>query len=79
VTLLSDGEVHACRKFPSPLGNILHASLSAIYDSEAASKYRRRPASCLQCALRCECGGCLAVIQTHGLDISRDRDPFCFR
>ena len=79
VTLLSDGEVHACRKFPSPLGNILHASLSAIYDSEAASKYRRRPASCLQCALRCVCGGCLAVIQTHGLDISRDRDPFCFR
>jgi selenobiotic family peptide radical SAM maturase len=78
LTLLPDGEIHACRKFPSLLGNVLHASLRAIYDSEEASGYRRRPAVCRGCALRAMCGGCLAVIQTHNLDISKDRDPLCF-
>ena len=79
MTLLPDGEVHACRKFPSLIGNILHASFSDIYDSEAASRYRQRPAACRECDLRATCGGCLAVIQTHDLDISKDRDPLCFR
>ena len=79
VSLLSDGEVHACRKFPSLIGNILEASFSDIYDSEAASRYRRRPAACRSCDLSATCGGCLAVIQTHDLDISKDRDPLCFR
>ena len=78
MSLLPDGQVHACRKFPSPLGNILSESLSAIYDSKGASRYRQRPAACSTCSLGTVCGGCLAVIQTHGLDISRDRDPFCF-
>ena len=36
ITVLPDGEVHACRKLPSPLGNILENSLLELYDSEAA-------------------------------------------
>jgi selenobiotic family peptide radical SAM maturase len=79
VALLADGEVHACRKFPSPVGNIHYQSLAEIYDSEDARRYRRRPQACSGCALRAVCGGCLAVIESNGLDISRDRDPFCFR
>ena len=79
MTLLPDGEVHACRKFPSLIGNVLQASFSDIYDSESASRYRQRPGACRGCDLRATCGGCLAVIQTHGLDISKDRDPLCFR
>jgi len=78
VTLLPDGEVHACRKFHSPIGNILHASMAEIYDSQAAAQYRQRPAACRGCSLRAACGGCLAVVQTLGLDISKDRDPMCF-
>jgi len=79
VTLLPDGEVHACRKFHSPLGSILHASMAQIYDSEAAAQYRQRPAACRGCSLRAACGGCLAVVRTCGLDISKDRDPMCFQ
>ena len=41
LTLLPEGEVHACRKFPSPVGNILEQSLSEIYDSETSGRYRQ--------------------------------------
>ena len=37
VTLLPDGEVHACRKFPSPLGSIHFQSLAEIL------RFRRLP------------------------------------
>ena len=79
VTLLPDGEVHACRKFPSPIGNISRQSFAEIYDSDDARRYRQRPLGCKDCALRAACGGCLAVIHSGGLDISKDRDPLCFR
>jgi selenobiotic family peptide radical SAM maturase len=79
VTLLPDGEVHACRKFPSPLGNLHFQSLAEIYASEEAGRYRQRPRACSGCGLRAVCGGCLAVIDSNGFDISRDRDPLCFR
>ncbi len=78
VALLPDGEVHACRKFPSPIGNVNHQSLADIYDSEAAQRYRLGPSECRGCRIRHVCGGCLAVIGSQGLDISRDRDPCCF-
>lgn len=78
LTLLSDGEVHACRKFPSPLGNILHSSFSEIYDSESASQYRSGTGACNTCVIRPSCGGCLANAYSHGLDIFKERDPHCF-
>ena len=37
VALLPDGEVHACRKFPSLIGNIRNQSLEHAYCSEAGS------------------------------------------
>jgi selenobiotic family peptide radical SAM maturase len=78
ISVLSDGEVHACRKFPSRVGNIFQNSLLEIYDSEAARGYRQRPEACSGCPLRLVCGGCLAVSHGHGIDIFRDRDPYCF-
>ena len=79
VSLLSDGEIHACRKFPSLIGNIYENSLGEIYDSPAAAAYRAGPEDCRDCDLRAVCGGCLAV--SHGLDLSelKKRDPFCWR
>ena len=74
-----DGEVHACRKFPSPLGNIMENSLDQIYRSGAARRYRLGPAACSSCAIRPVCGGCLAVSHSHGLDIFTEKDPYCFR
>jgi selenobiotic family peptide radical SAM maturase len=78
ISLLADGEVHACRKLPSPIGNIRKQSISEIYDSGHAKRYRLGPSSCAGCALRVACGGCLASAMSHGLDIFKEKDPFCF-
>ena len=78
VAILSDGAVHACRKFPSPLGNIFEKNLSDIYDSSLARKYRAGCNACRSCRIRPVCGGCLAIAHSHGLDIFEERDPFCF-
>lgn len=78
VSALSDGEVHACRKFPSPIGNIFHQSLSEIYDSNAAHRYRSGCYECRSCSIRSVCGGCLASAYSKGLDIFNQKDPYCF-
>ena len=77
VSLLPDGEVHACRKFPSYLGNIFEQTFDDIYYSQQAEAYRAGPAACRDCSIRPVCRGCLAVVHSLGLDVSTDRDPFC--
>ncbi len=78
LALLPDGEVHACRKFPSPVGNILKQDLAEIYDSEEARRYRRGSKACRNCAIRPACGGCQAVSYGMGLNPAEDLDPYCF-
>jgi selenobiotic family peptide radical SAM maturase len=78
VALLADGEVHACRKLPSPIGNIRERTFSELYDSALAKRYRLGPAACNGCPVRVACGGCLAVAKSSGLDIFTEKDPFCF-
>lgn len=78
LTVLADGDVHACRKFPSFLGNILEQSLGDIYFSEKARKYREGPEECGSCRIRPVCRGCLAVSHSLGLDIFLQKDPYCF-
>ena len=78
VAVLSDGEVHACRKFPSPIGNIFKQTFSDIYESDIAKRYRAGCDECRSCIIRPVCGGCLAVSHSFGLDIFKEKDPFCF-
>jgi len=78
VSLLPDGQVHACRKFPSLIGNLKQQSLHEIYYSSAARAYRRGCAECDGCRLRPNCGGCLAVAYGCGLDPLLEKDPACF-
>jgi selenobiotic family peptide radical SAM maturase len=77
-SLLADGEVHACRKFPSPIGNIHQQGLAEIYDSAPAQRYRRGCNACQGCAIRPACGGCLAGAYSRGLNVFEEKDPFCF-
>ncbi len=77
-SVLPDGEVHACRKFPSSIGNIFTRTLAQIYDSSSAEKYRQGCSECNECSLKPLCGGCLAISYSHGQDIFKQRDPFCF-
>lgn len=78
MSLLPDGEMHACRKFPSPIGNILESNLFDIYHSEGAEMYRNGSSACRNCSLSLVCRGCLAITHSLSLDISKDKDPFCF-
>lgn len=78
VALLPNGEVHACRKFPSPIGSIREHTLDELYQSKAARNYRRGPKACQRCSLRTSCGGCPAVTYGQGREPMRERDPNCF-
>jgi selenobiotic family peptide radical SAM maturase len=78
LALLPNGDVHACRKMPSMLGNLSDHSLVEIYASDAAERYRRGSCACDDCAIRHRCGGCMAVVHGAGLDRFEDRDPHCF-
>ena len=78
ISVLPEGEAHACRKFPSPIGNVLEQGIAGAYDSPAAEKYRAGSRACRSCSIRPVCGGCLAVSHGLGLDIFEERDPFCF-
>lgn len=78
VAILPNGEVHACRKYPSPIGNIHHNNLAEIYHSDAARAYRKGPSECADCHLRPVCGGCPAVTYGCGLPPLIKKDPACF-
>lgn len=78
LSLLPDGQVHACRKFPSLLGNIKERSLDTIYTNDLAKRYRTGASGCRTCAIRPVCGGCLAVTHGFARDSLVDRDPYCF-
>lgn len=77
LALLPDGELHACRKFPSPVGDVFRPGLEASYKSPAAQRYRAGCTRCRWCRLRNVCGGCLAVTHGRGFDPLGVRDPDC--
>ncbi len=79
MALLPDGEVHACRKLPSFLGNIYHHRLSDIYHNSLSRRYRSGSSVCKDCPIRPVCGACLAVGYGFGRDIFKEPDPYCFR
>jgi selenobiotic family peptide radical SAM maturase len=76
--VLPEGEAHACRKLPSPIGNVLEQGIAGVYDSPSARRYRSGCRECRSCSIRPVCGGCLAVSHSFGLDVFEERDPFCF-
>ena len=78
LSVLSDGEVHACRKFPSPIGNIFRQGIAEIYDSPQAQRYRAGCTACHACKLHPVCGGCLAIAYSLRRNIFIEKDPFCF-
>ena len=78
LALLPDGEVHACRKFPSCIGNIRDRSLYELYHDELAARYRAGSQACRGCDLNLVCRGCLAIAYSLGRDVFKEKDPFCF-
>lgn len=78
VSVLATGEVHACRKFPSPIGDITRQSLTRIYHSDIAERYRKGPCDCVSCQFNLVCRGCMASAHSFGLDVFTKKDPYCF-
>ncbi|MBC8438674.1 MAG: selenobiotic family peptide radical SAM maturase [Deltaproteobacteria bacterium] len=78
VSILATGEVHACRKFPSPIGDICKQSLTEIYHSKIADRYRKGAEECSSCQLNLVCRGCMASAHSYGLDVFKKKDPYCF-
>ena len=79
MAVLPDGEVHACRKFPSPIGHLDDSTLTEIYHSPTAQRYRLGSSACRTCDIRPVCGGCPAVSHGFGRDIFAEIDPYCFK
>jgi selenobiotic family peptide radical SAM maturase len=77
LAVLPDGEAHACRKLPSPVGHLLRQPLEAVWGSPAAARWREGTLGCRGCAHRARCGGCPAVAHGEGLDPLLHRDPAC--
>ncbi len=78
VSLLPEGEVHACRKFPSPIGHTRFSTIKEIYGSDRARAHRRGSLACQKCPLFAVCRGCAAITHSCGLNPLGDKDPFCF-
>lgn len=80
ITLLPDGVVYACRRFVSPVGNVLKEDMIDIFLGEKMEEYRSidKLKGCSNCELLNYCRGCHAV--SYGTTGSFfDKDPQCWK
>lgn len=63
LTILPTGEVYACRRMASPVGNVTDETLATIYHGKRMDDYRDigRLEKCAACPLHGWCRGCPAV------------------
>lgn len=80
ITVLSNGEVYACRRSETPVGNALKDSIYDIFWSKEMDVYRQYQnfEICSDCELKNFCRGCPSVAKcTTGNFYSRD--PQCWK
>lgn len=79
ITILPSGQVYACRRMDSPVGNIFQNSLFTIWNSEALNQYRKYDefVKCNRCKLKAFCRGCPSVTYGYTHNIY-DADPQCW-
>ncbi|MDF2845858.1 MAG: Radical domain protein, partial [Herbinix sp.] len=80
MTILPNGDVYACRRMESLIGNAFSESMKDIFLGEKMDKYREydKFEKCSKCELLRFCRGCLAVAYgyTHN---SYAADPQCWK
>jgi len=80
ITILPTGQVMACRRFNSPVGNVLKEPIYDIYHGEKMNAYRQfeKFEKCSKCELLRWCRGCPAVAYgyTHRFYAP---DPQCWK
>lgn len=79
LSILPNGDVYACRRFESLVGNALVDSIDNIFLSDKMEEYRQiDKMECAACELRLYCRGCPAVSYGEYGDW-RKRDPQCWK
>jgi len=80
MTILPTGEVFACRRMESPIGNALINSMYDIYAGDAMNAYRKYDQfeKCSKCELLRFCRGCPAVAYGYTHDM-HSADPQCWK
>lgn len=80
LTILPDGDIYACRRMDSVVGNVFRDRLADVFVSEKMDKYREfeKFEKCSKCELMRFCRGCPAVAYgyTHN---SYSGDPQCWK
>ena len=80
MTITPTGEVMACRRFDSPVGNAFKESLHSIYEGPKMDYYRQfgKFEKCSKCELLRFCRGCPAVAYGYNHDFYSP-DPQCWK
>lgn len=80
ITVLPNGDVYACRRMESKVGNVFSEELSEIWNGEKLRAYRQyeRFAKCSRCELKAICRGCPAVAYGYTRD-PYAADPQCWK
>jgi len=80
LTILPKGDVYACRRFESKVGNVFSEKLFDIFTGEAIEKYRdyAKFEKCSTCELKRFCRGCPAVAYGYNNNFYSP-DPQCWK
>jgi len=80
ITLLPDGDIYACRRMESKVGNINKDDLFEVFNGAKMDEFRRydKFVKCAKCELFKVCRGCPSVTYgyTHNM---YDKDPQCWK
>lgn len=80
ITILPNGDIYACRRMESKVGNVKNDHLYQVWNSSKMNNYREydKFVKCSKCELKKVCRGCPAV--TYGYTNNMyDSDPQCWR
>jgi radical SAM/SPASM domain protein of ACGX system len=80
ITILPNGDIYACRRMESKVGNIAEEHLYDVFTGKNMDEYRRYEnfKKCVKCPLKNVCRGCPAVTYgyTHNM---YEADPQCWK
>ena len=80
ITVLSDGQIYACRRSETPVGDALKESMYDVFFGPKMDAYRQydKFKACSKCELKNYCRGCPSVTKCATGDFY-EKDPQCWK
>ncbi|MDE7394616.1 MAG: radical SAM/SPASM domain protein, ACGX system [Clostridiales bacterium] len=80
ITILPNGDIYACRRMESKVGNVNESNLYDVWNGETMDAYRQydKFTKCSKCELKNICRGCPSVTYGYTHDMY-DADPQCWK